>query len=58
MSFFKEISDYGRFVRSISSTFVVMIQRKGELKILRTLDQLAWSEACINGWQIGSKGCW
>ena len=45
MAVFKDFFEAGKFVKSLNSTFMVMIPKMKGLKTLRILDLLAWRVA-------------
>ena len=51
MGFLKEFHEHCRFVRSLNSTFLVLIKKKRARRTLEILNRLVWWKACTNYWQ-------
>ena len=51
MGFLKEFPEQSRFVRSLNSTFLVLIKKKWARRTLEILNRLVWWKACTNCWQ-------
>ena len=50
LAMFKEFHEQNTFLKSLNNTFLVLIPKKGGLKILGTLDLLVSWGGCINYW--------